>query len=129
MEYILDPSLNMDTDPTMGMGMEQTMGMEQQYPMYNMPNVELVQQEPEVIDINTPDFKLVLPFASFDTSTPTKFAGSILNWTALLACIIWVFLMGRNGFTSGKTIMALMVCVIFTIATTVLLSSSGYRRR
>jgi hypothetical protein len=127
----------MGTDPTMGMGMG--MGMEEpgygttpmqpQSPMYNMPNVELVQQEPEVLNINTPDFKLVLPFASFDTSTPTKFAGSILNWTALLACIIWVFLMGRHGFTSGKTILALMVCVIFTLATTILLSSSGYRRR
>jgi hypothetical protein len=128
MEYVLDPSLNMGTDPTMGMGTDPTMGMDTEQQVYEMPQMpQIAQQEPQVI--KTQDFKLVLPFASFDRSTPTKFAGSILNWTALLACILWVFLMGKHGFTSGKTIVAFMVCVIFTIATTIILSSSGYRRR
>jgi cytochrome bd-type quinol oxidase subunit 1 len=71
----------------------------------------------------------VLPFAPFDRSTPTKFAGSILNWTALLACFLWVFFLGKYGFLSGKSLTVYMIAVIFTIATTALLSSSGYQRR
>jgi hypothetical protein len=48
---------------------------------------------------------------------------------ALLACLLLVFLMGKFGVTSGKTISVFIVCMIFTIATTALLSTSGYKRR
>jgi hypothetical protein len=114
MEYEMDPSL---TTPMMMIN-----------PM-DKPTMTPEQQAPEVINISAPKFKLVLPFASFDRSTPTKFAGSILNWTALLSCLLLVFLMGRYGLTSGKTMSVFVVCIIFTVATTVLLSSSGYQRR
>ena len=96
--------------------------------MMNTPTA-MAQPEPEVINVSAPKFKLVLPFASFDRSTPTKFAGSILNMAALLACLLLVFLMGKFGVTSGKTISVFIVCMIFTIATTALLSTSGYKRR
>ena len=108
MAYVMDPSLN---------------------PMDNTPAMEKTQtQEPEVLSVSPPKFKLVLPFASFDRSTPTKFAGSILNWASLIACLLLVFLTGKYGLTSGKTIGVLIVCIIFTVATTVLLSTSGYKR-
>lgn len=104
-----------------------------QVPPYMMNTPTMAQPEsvtqPEVISVSAPKFKLVLPFASFDRSTPTKFAGSILNMAALLACLLLVFLMGKFGVTSGKTISVFIVCMIFTIATTALLSTSGYKRR
>jgi hypothetical protein len=101
--------------------------MEQPMMMNPMEQPMMMNQvKPEVINVQAPSFKLVLPFAAFDRSTPTKFAGSILNWASLLACMIWIYLMGKYGFKSGKTIGVFSVCVIFTLATTVLLSTSGY---
>ena len=86
----------------------------------------ITQQDPGMMKTK---FKLVLPFASFDRSSPTKLAGSILNWSALVACMVWIYLMGKSGLMAGSTMVALTVCIVFTIATTVILSSSGYRNR
>jgi MFS family permease len=85
--------------------------------------------QPEVLNLNlsAPKFRLVLPFASFDRSTPTKFAGSILNLTALVACLLFVYLTGKHGFMSGKTLTVYIVAMIFTVATTIILSSSSYQ--
>lgn len=128
MSYLMDPSSMEDSaGPTMPMMMnpaDQTMPM-----MMNPANQTMPMMKPEVISLSAPTFRLVLPFASFDRSTPTKFAGSILNWTALVACLLWVYLTGKYGFMAGRTMGVYIVAIIFTIATTVLLSTSGYRRR
>ena len=118
MDYELDPTFT--TPPSMTM--EPTSSMKN-------PMDSVYEQEPEVVSFSAPSFNLVLPFASFDRSTPTKFAGSILNWTALIACFLWVFFLGKYGFMSGKSLSVYVVAMIFTIATTALLSSSGYQRR
>ena len=118
MSYLMDPTAMNSEEPTTPMMMN-TNPADQTMPMMN----------PEVISLSAPTFKLVLPFASFDRSTPTKFAGSILNWAALLACLLFVYLTGKHGFMSGRTIGVYIVAIIFTVATTVLLSASGYRRR
>ena len=121
MDYEMDTSFT--TPPSM---MTQPMMMNPMDKMYEQENSYV--QEPEVLSISAPKFSLVLPFASFDRSTPTKFAGSILNWTALIACFIWVFFLGKYGFMSSKSISIYIIAMIFTIATTALLSSSGYQR-
>ena len=100
MAYVMDPSL-MDQSPT-----------EPQ---------QVAQQQPAPAS-----FRLVLPFASFDRSTPTKLAGSILNLSALLTCLVWVYFMGRFGVMAGKTLATGIIAVIFTLTTTILLSS-GYK--
>jgi hypothetical protein len=116
MEYEMDPTF---TTPMM-----MTPPMEEEENPMDKPKMG-----PEVLSISAPTFSLVLPFASFDRSTPTKFAGSILNWTALIACFLWVFFLGKYGFMSGKSMSVYIIAIIFTIATTVLLSTSGYQRR
>ena len=104
MAYVMDPSL-MDQSPT-----EEPQVMYQQQPTQAAPA----------------SFRLVLPFASFDRSTPTKLAGSILNLSALLTCLVWVYFMGRFGVMAGKTLATGIIAVIFTLTTTILLSS-GYK--
>jgi hypothetical protein len=121
MDYELDPTF---TTPPM---MDNPMMMDK--PMMTPPMDKTYVREPEVLRISAPTFRLVLPFASFDRSTPTRFAGSILNWTALIACFLWVFFLGKYGFMSGKSLSVYVVAMIFTIATTALLSSSGYQNR
>ena len=124
MSYLMDPSSMEDSaEPTV---MNTTTPM-----MMNMNPADqtMPMMKPEVLSMSAPTFKLVLPFASFDRSTPTKFAGSILNWASLLACLLFVYLTGKHGFMSGRTIGVYIVAIIFTVATTVLLSTSGYRRR
>lgn len=116
MEYEMDPTF---TTPMM-----MTQPMEKEENPMDKPKMK-----PEVLSISAPKFNLVLPFASFDRSSPTKYAGSILNWTALIACFIWVFLLGKYGFMSGKSMSVFIIAIIFTIATTVILSTSGYQRR
>ena len=127
MDYELDPTF---TTPPM---MDNSMMMDNPMidnPMMDNPMMDKTYvREPEVLRISAPTFRLVLPFASFDRSTPTRFAGSILNWTALIACFLWVFFLGKYGFMSGKSLSVYVVAMIFTIATTALLSSSGYQSR
>jgi len=119
MDYVMDPTLS----PQMMMDDDDIAA-----PPQMIVNTPPQTMRPEVVRISAPKFNLVLPFASFDRSTPTKFAGSILNWTALIACFIWVYLLGRFGFMSSKTISVFIVSIIFTLSTTVLLSTSAYQR-
>ena len=126
MDYELDPTFT--TPPSMMTPpMMMTPPSMMTPPMMMNPMDRPPVQEAEVITFAAPRFKLVLPFASFDRSTPTKFAGSILNWTALLACFLWVFFLGKYGFMSGKSLSVYIIAIIFTVATTALLSSSGYQ--
>ena len=131
MEYEMDPTF---TTPMMSGSMMDDDDMMTPPPMMNTPSMmmntnpmDTYSQQPEVLNISAPKIRLVLPFASFDRSTPTKFAGSILNWTALIACFLWVFFLGKYGFRAGRTMGVYIIAVIFTIATTALLSSSGYQ--
>jgi hypothetical protein len=129
----MDPSAMEDSEePTMPM--MNTMGptpmmMNTMGPTMMNPADQImpVMMQPEVLNLSAPKFRLVLPFASFDRSTPTKFAGSILNWTALIACLLFVYLSGKHGFMSGKTLTVYIVAMIFTVATTIILSSSSYQ--
>jgi hypothetical protein len=131
MSYLMDPSTMEDSAGptmmnTMGPTMMNTMGPTMMNPAdQTMP----MMMQPEVLNLNlsAPKFRLVLPFASFDRSTPTKFAGSILNWTSLVACLLFVYLSGKHGFMSGKTLTVYIVAMIFTVATTIILSSSSYQ--
>ena len=123
MEYEMDPTF---TTPMMsGSMMDDDEVMSP--PVTIGPTMGSFSQQPEVLNISAPKIRLVLPFASFDRSSPTKFAGSILNWTALIACFLWVFFLGKYGFMAGRTMGVYIIAVIFTIATTALLSSSGYQ--
>ena len=139
MSYLMDPSSMEDSaGPTMTMGPTMMNTMGPTYPSTPMmgptvPNpadqMMPMMMQPEVLNLNlsAPKFRLVLPFASFDRSTPTKFAGSILNLTALVACLLFVYLTGKHGFMSGKTLTVYIVAMIFTVATTIILSSSSYQ--
>ena len=135
MEYEMDPTFKtpmmsgsmMDDDMMTPTPMMNTPPMMMNTPPMMMNPMDTYSQQPEVLNISAPKIRLVLPFASFDRSTPTKFAGSILNWTALIACFLWVFFLGKYGFRAGRTMGVYIIAVIFTIATTALLSSSGYQ--
>ena len=132
MSYLMDPSSMEDSaGPTMTMGptMMNTMGPTMPMMMNPADQTMPMMMQPEVLNLNlsAPKFRLVLPFASFDRSTPTKFAGSILNWTALVACLLFVYLSGKHGFMSGKTLTVYIVAMILTVATTIILSSSSYQ--
>ena len=71
---------------------------------------------------------MALPFAKFDTTSRLSTATSILNWASLIACFIFVFLWGQKGLTSGRAMLALVVCSVFTLVSSVLMSTSGYKQ-
>jgi hypothetical protein len=103
--------------------------MSEDYEEYeSTPQITAQMVRPAQPQVVAPRFSLVLPFAAFDRSTPTKLAGSILNWSALAACLALMFLLGKYGYKSGRTISVYIICMIFTLATTIILSSSGYQR-
>ena len=86
-------------------------------PMMMMP-----QAKPMTISLP----KMAMPFAKFDTTSKLSTATSILNWASLLTCFVFVFLWGQKGLTSGRAIMALVVCTVFTLVSSVLMSTSAY---
>jgi hypothetical protein len=120
MEYVMDPSLT--PQPTMEMLMEPSPSPSPSVQVVEEPQVvQMMQQQPA-------SFRLVLPFASFDRSTPTKLAGSILNLSALLTCLVWVYFIGRFGLLAEKTLVTGLIAMVFTFTTTMILSS-GYKRK
>ena len=101
--YVVDPTLLPAPPPTP--------------PMMMMP-----QAKPMTISLPN----LAMPFAKFDTTSKLSTATSILNWASLLTCFVFVFLWGQKGLTSGRAIMALVVCTVFTLVSSVLMSTSGF---
>ena len=84
----------------------------------------MVMPQAKPMTISLPN--LAMPFAKFDTSSKLSTATSILNWASLLTCFVFLFLWGQKGLTSVTSIMALVVCTVFTLVSSVLMSTSAY---